>query len=154
MDWEGAFSVAANLPINGIGTHYIVDPSTVKDEYTDPTLTRTRLNMLIRNTGGLRAHGAYGVIAWPDKNNTPPGALEAPDPFLNPHLDWVMHAYYSIADGTNLYYPGGTEVGALESSAQRRLGNMFGILFVISSASFSQDTVEYTTGARCLLKDS
>ncbi len=151
MDWEGSVTLPQTIGANSIGTHYIVTPSTVSEEFTDPTLTRSRLQLTIENAAGY-GMGAYGIIAWPDKNDTSPGALEAPDPFLNPSMDWVMHGYFLIPSGTNLIYPGGGSEGALESKAQRKLGNMYGILFVISTHASSASVV-YATGARCLIKD-
>jgi len=155
MDWEGASFGNFALPQNSIAAQYLVLPSTVREQYTDPTLTVTRVALTIENEDvDDWAAGAWGVIAWDDRDDTVPGAGELPDPEDDPEFDWILHNFYRIPPARTSHtfiYPG----GAIETSvshAQRKLGNTKGILLVCSSAAVAA-TVGIAFAGRCLLKD-
>ncbi len=155
FDWEGSLAANTLVPANSLSNFYIVNPSTVRDNYTDPTLVKTRLQLALVNIStGSPAFGAWGVIEWPDINDNPPAAGESPDPLLRPSMDWIMHNFYSVpfaGTASVLIYPGGNSTVA-DSKAKRRLGNEKGILFVISTGIASAD-VRFQAGARCLLQE-
>ena len=153
FDWECAQVFGEGFPATGVGANWIVLPSTVRFEYTDPTLFATRIFFAARTDAAPLAGGSFigfGVIAWDAIDDTVP--TQIPRPITDCNLDWVTRAVAPVPLGT----PAGT-VFTLTfdfthlSSARRRLGAERGILGVIETdnvaASISTDT-------RCLLRET
>jgi len=158
MEWVSASTTSGVLVApSGVASQYIVLPSVTRS-YTDPTLVRTRGQVLWADNGVGNLSAAAGIISWDDINDTPPAAGEVPGPFNQPDQDWLWHCYfYNTAVGTaaNPFSPGHRLMGAdsIDSRAMRRLGSGKGVLFVVENASASINSVRCHFGVRCLLKE-
>jgi hypothetical protein len=155
MDWEYVFFRIGEFQDADKATLYVVLPSELNKEYTDPTLMATRAIFTAKTNGLPTAGGAsvsLGVIAWDDINDTAPIGAEAPGPISNGNLDWVLRQTFPIAVGT----PSGTTYSlALDemymSKARRRLGTSRGVLAVIEVIGVG--LVSATGEIRCLVKE-
>ncbi len=157
MDWIGATTSAVQtVAAGGIAAQYTVLPSEILTQFTDPTLIRSRGQLVgYCSVAGLMV-AAVGLISWPDNNDTPPVGVEVPDPLNSATHDWIWHAYMFAWAGTCLNYqasegsPGGTNV---DSKAMRRLGGRHGVLFCMSNSAVSVGAANFLFGFRHLLKD-
>ncbi len=160
MDWIGSSTAAVITVAPGaVNAQYLVLPSEVQEQFTDPTLVRTRGDLIVTSalfaSGFMRA--AVGIIPWDDSNDTPPVSPETPSPLSSTSMDWIWHdwIFQPVSTG-NLSYQasigsaGGT---AVDSKAMRRLGGRRGILLVLENASTSINSITAMYGFRCLLKD-
>ena len=155
MDWIGASTTTSLvIPANDTQANYIVLPSEVRDQFTDPTLVRTRGQLILSAGAAGITSGACGIIDWTDNNDTPPAAGEAPSPLIAT-FDWIWHTYFFTTGATQLasFYNDGGSGQSIDSKAMRRLGGRKGILFVISLLTGAITSVSYQFGVRCLLKD-
>jgi len=155
MDWIGASTTGTQtLATNDTVAQYIVLPSEIRDQFTDPTLVRTRGQFVCSGiTGGFSA--AVGIIDWLDNNDTPPAAAEAPSPLIAT-FDWIWHSYIFTTTAGGVLSGNWTDGGtgrSIDSKAMRRLGGRKGILIVVSNLSGSAGSLQFQWGIRCLLKD-
>ena len=156
MDWIGAATGATQVLAAGTrNAQYLVLPSELQAQFTDPTLMRTVAQADIRSLVAGTIFGAVGIITWDDVNDTPPAAGEAPGPFANPNADWLWHSYFFNANGglvVQATFSDGFATRA-DSKARRRLGTHRGILMVVENSSLSGQAISCLFGGRCLIKD-
>ena len=153
MDWAGGQTGAViSLAPNTFSAGYIVSPSTIRTEYTDPTLVRTRGMAIFGRTQAGFIAGAIGIIDWPDVDDVTPAAADIPLPASFADMDWIWYKHLlgqPVVVSSQL-----KDIDIeIDSKAMRRLGNRKGILLVVQSLAISTATFTFGFGARCLLKD-
>ena len=155
MDWQGAtMNGTTSLTIDEIVGNFIVLPSTLHEQYTDPTLVRTRGSVLL-NSGTTTTSGTnfFGIIEWPGEGgeDTLPAGPELPSPRDDPELDWIWWRGYAVRTGTG-------DVGAngrdkefeIDSKAMRKIETGHGILMVAHNGGQTQGA--FWASVRCLFK--
>lgn len=153
MDWEYSLVQVGAVAAAGKASAFVVLPSELNAEYTDPTLMATRLVSSVLWAAGSTYGGAaaWGLIAWDDINDTPPVGAECPGPFTNGNLDWIMRQVHPNAGAAtgSLVQPGDNTVVA---KSRRRLGTSRGILAVLETNSAGTLSGAYAD-VRCLIKE-
>jgi len=138
MDWEYALIEFGAIAANSKSAAYVVLPSELNAQYTDPTLMASRLISGYISASNVTLAGAvaFGLIAWDDLNDVAPVGAELPGPITNGNLDWIIRQFLGpqVPSAVNGYYvsPGDSSVS---SKARRRLGSSRGILAVIETYS-------------------
>jgi hypothetical protein len=120
------------------GSAYVVDPSTLRLDYTDPTLMYTLVQIAITTSAANLVGGGligFGLIEWMDVNDTIP--TDPPLPVTDGDRDWIYRFVAPVpvnnsgAILTQFFSPGTEKLQ--ESHAKRRLGQTKGILGVFQS---------------------
>jgi len=161
MEWVSAATVGTiTLTAGSFSTNWIVLPSTAR-AYVNPTLVRTRGQVHL-HTDDIAGeyYGAFGLIAWADRDDTVPDSNNVPRPYQDPDLDWIYHSYFHASSTLLTEVPvwafGWTDGGpgqSVDSRAMRKLGADDGVLFVMENGSASSGSVETGYGFRCLIKE-
>jgi len=151
MDWEYAFAQVNAIAAGGKASFFVVLPSELNAEYTDPTLMAARLVTSVRtSTVGVGAV-AIGLIAWDDINDTPPIGLECPGPITNGNLDWVARQLHLRVNNAIGATSDSNDGFSYLSKARRRLGSSRSILAVIETIGVAADSI--AVDARVLIKE-
>ena len=160
-DWE--YAIAQIQLAGGVTAtlcDWLIPPTYVRENYTDPTLMATRwfVNLRLGNAGATaNALGvAVGIIAWDGIDDSAPLASECPGPITHGDLDWITRfaipvpsaeigaSYALVLDTTHL------------SEARRKLGNQTSLLISAETFGTGAAPPSATIGAdvRMLLMDS
>jgi hypothetical protein len=158
MDWECA-QLSTTVFGGNLEAGWIVDPETVRQDYTDPTLMATRQFSLaslktINNTNPFFEYAAIGIIRWDHTDSTVP--LNAPGPLRNCDADWIVRIVFLIAPATAIGSNLSSNIfdNTHLSKAKRRLGNNSGILACFETAATAGNySVAFGLDARCLIKE-
>jgi hypothetical protein len=158
MDWECS-QVSGNVFAGNVESGWVVDPDTVREDYTDPTLMATRqfcnATIVQRPTASFfYEYGAIGLIRWDQMDAGL--VLNPPGPLRNCDADWIVRIVFPF----HTLQPIGTAIGANIfdnthlSKAKRRLGSNSGILCVFEVASTAAGAqLAFGIDARCLIKE-
>ncbi len=138
--------------VSAVSANYIVLPSVAR-QYTNPTLVRTRGQLVLNSLGsaGVSAdcYGAAALIAWSDRDDTIPAT--PPRPVGDPDLDWLWHNYFYMTGGQTLASGYQQRDIMIDSKAMRKLGADQGVLLCIQVLSTTSAVGGF--GIRCLIKE-
>jgi len=158
VDWIGA-QVNADLfilpPAIGTVCEWVVTPSEIAEQFTNPTLMATRMKVaydaLVTLGAGTFQFVAVGLIEWMAAADTLP--TPCPDPLLDTDFDWIIRQVFPVGAiaGTSVEISGNTDFGEdYMSAAKRRLETGSGLLLAISVESL---TANVQVDVRCLIKE-
>ncbi len=159
MDWECAQASVGQATTGGtvVASQYLVQPSFLRQYYTDPTLMVTRAFVSGRSDGTAVGafYAAVGIIAWNDINDLPPG--DPPGPITNCNADWIARWVQCVPDGTPASQ---FSMNIFDNThlvkSKRRLGNDKGILVcfqTFSPTGYANILVTYAADFRFLIKE-
>jgi hypothetical protein len=156
MDWYHAQITVANLGINQHIAEWLILPSDIQENLTDPTLMAIRAFLNMRTTSeccftGFGGFAGIGVIAWNYVDDNVP--LDIPQ-VLSPDgdMDWIAR-WIGVAPMTT---PAGTNLNpnifdnTHLNKARRRLGNDRSLLVVFETVDISAN---YAIDLRALIKE-
>jgi len=145
MDWVASSFACEDEGLVGpcnSAAIYAIPPSLLINDFTDPTLMTSLLDIgcgvTTGNSGTYVGKFYFGLIAWDDINDVVPA--DFPDPFNDSYLDWIGIGALTFSQGAS----GQGEVGFTTSergdgfvqwNSKRRLGNQKGILLSVYNNS-------------------
>jgi len=150
MEWKSAqvydFSEGMGNGSAGTFCSWILQPTFLDQEFTDPTVMATRMLWQFQATGTpvLSTMWAAGVIVWDGYLNNLPDVCPSP---LDGSLDWLVRQVHPYAE-TAPNALGTPQDSIYYSKARRKLEKPQGVLFVVQLpvASF------FAADVRILLK--
>jgi hypothetical protein len=157
VDWIAAQSraaIGAYLVGNESRCAWVITPTELATQFTNPTLMATRMKSIFRQTSPGAAFNVFnlagvGLIQWTAADDLLP--LICPDVFLEADFDWIIRQVFPI--------PATSETGAefivdiadeYMSAAKRRLETGSGLLLVFTAENVSGT---FQTDVRCLIKE-
>lgn len=154
VEWAGArldtpISVAPETIQRVILTGTISPPVDLIEEYTQPTLMRTRGQYMATRTTAGDVIGACGIIAQvPDQTTLIPADI---DPATNPELEWLWWHPIILTDnaGNDASY----ERFEIDSKAMRKLYNGEHLYLYISNPTLGNATFQFQFALRYLIKE-
>ena len=149
MDW-----ICGDATLNGVSVDtactWLVPPSDLRTQFTDPTLMSTMVwgSVAPTTSAGSGAVAGFGIIVW---SATPDDSVptECPGPITECEYDWLYLHIYPMLPGTAVALFNGDNLDR-RSQAKRRLGNDKGILLVAQSLV---TTSNFHYHVRCLIKE-
>ncbi len=155
MDWYcGDFNGLIAPGTGNIQCDWLILPSELHEQTTDPTLMATRVALAAEVAGGGTLTNnesivALGIIAWNYVDDTIP--TPCPGPLRDCDADWI---YWWAAPGvpttSGVFHTNGGADTNILSKARRRLGNDQSLLIAVESLVQSYN---FHLHARCLIKE-
>ncbi len=119
------------------------------EEYTQPTLMRTRGQFLATRTSEGTAIGAVGIIAQiPDQTTLLPADI---DPAENPELEWLWWHPVLVSDNTG--NDSSYQRTDIDSKAMRKLYNGEQLYLYVSNPELTSATFDFDFALRYLIKE-
>ncbi len=151
MDWICGDS--DGTIVNDKFCRWLVPPSILREDFTDPTLMSTMVWLsLVLEGGNSTSVVGFGIIVVSAFDDADPVAAACPGPISDCDADWVYLNYAPSAGLGSVIATMDTELDR-RSQAKRRLGNDKAILLVFEGFSLGAASAAGHAHVRCLIKE-